>query len=136
MTTIFEKEIKFSPAFDKRHIDPSKNYGVHGVDCLWLLKGEKGVVQFKIFTNWYLPHIQEKLKEIYGPMATDLGYHSPVPIYEDQKPITSNCEFTNGPCYYDGSSLNAQKLFEILVEKGSEAVWEEMTNFYRSVFGD
>jgi len=57
------REIKFSPAYDKRDPDPSKNYGIHGVTITFLLKGEKGAVQFVLYTNWHLPHVDH---EIFG----------------------------------------------------------------------
>lgn len=55
-----EKIIKFAPAYDKRHSDPKKNYGVHGVELKFILKGEEGAVQFVIFTNWMLPNVQKE----------------------------------------------------------------------------
>lgn len=39
-----KQEIKVIPAFDKRHADPSKNYGIHGAEMLFILTGEKGAV--------------------------------------------------------------------------------------------
>ena len=39
-----ERIIKFHQAYDKRHPNPSKNYGIHGVDLVFVLKGELGAV--------------------------------------------------------------------------------------------
>lgn len=100
---------EFEPAFDKRHPDPKQNYGIHGVTLRMVLKGDKGAVQFVVYTNWQLPHVTqeaiERMKEIcaevavviepeediaselrcfWTPMAADLGYHSRVPMYEGQ----------------------------------------------------
>ena len=55
-----EKIVKFYPAFDRRK-DPKGNYGIHGVDMRMILKGDKGAVQFVLYTNWHLPHVQEEL---------------------------------------------------------------------------
>jgi hypothetical protein len=86
------------PAFDKRHADPDKNYGIHGAEMLFVLKGELGAVQFVLYTNWMLPHIYEEWKKEYGdrwpcvfskPIPADVGYHSPKPMYEGQEPIGS-----------------------------------------------
>jgi hypothetical protein len=96
-----ERIVKFTPAFDRRDPDPKKNYGIHGVTMRWVLKGEKGAVQFLVFTNWQLPHVTreqtEKMKTekdvdlalrcFWQPMAADLGYHSKTPMYEGQKPM-------------------------------------------------
>jgi len=141
-----EKIIKFYPAFDKRNASPSKNYGVHGVNLIMALKGDKGAVQFLLYTNWMLPHVTEEflnkpvLDSIdvtcrFLPLPADIGYHSYKPIYEGQTPITNTCELLDGkPCYYDGSSLVAEKYYNILLEKGCDGVWEELENYYKDIF--
>lgn len=138
----FEKEIKFRPAFDRRNSDPNKNYGIHGVEMTFYLKGELGTIQFVVYTNWQLPHVQkESLSKCDGsychlkPMATDIGYHSPVPQYEGQTLQSKSCSALDGkPCYYDGSSLNAEPIFEKLLSGGDDAVWAEMEEWYNNTF--
>lgn len=97
---MFERITEFDPAFDRRDPDPKKNFGIHGVQMRWVLKGEKGAVQFLVYTNWQLPHVTQEqvlrlqLARDYGmetrcfwlPMAADLGYHSKFPMYEGQQP--------------------------------------------------
>ena len=143
-----ERIIEFSPAFDKRHPDPSKNYGVQGVEIRFVLKGELGAVQFLLFTNWMLPHVQVEhdkrfLSEpdqlsidcLYHPMPADLGYHSFTPTYEGQIPISDSCEYLNGkPCYYDGSGLAAERVYQRLLREGSDGVWTELEDYYESTF--
>ena len=58
-----EHRVEFTPAYDKRDPNPSKNYGIHGVNMKLLVIGEKGVVQFVVCTNWHLPHVQRELEE-------------------------------------------------------------------------
>ena len=41
-----KREIRWRPAFDKRHSDPKKNYGIHGVEMKWLLTVPDGFIQF------------------------------------------------------------------------------------------
>lgn len=127
---MLERIVKFYPAFDKRDSDPKKDYGIHCVDLLMLVKGEKGAVQFRLFTGWYLSHLDQKSE----PAPADLGYHSLKPIYEDQTPISENCEWLNAPCYYDGSGLNAQRVFDVLLKEGSDGVWRELEEYYNEVF--
>ena len=143
MTDDLERIIKFRPAFDRRHPDPNKNYGVHGVEMKWVLKGAKGAVQFVVFTNWHLPHVTEmldaRLDRTYPhlschPQPSDLGYHSPVPMYADQEPVDSSCEWTGGVCYYDGSTTNAESVFETLVREGDEACWAVIEKYYQETF--
>jgi len=138
-----DREIVFQPAFDKRSPDPGKNYGIHGVTMTWYLKGISGAIQFVVYTNWQLPHVTQemeiKAKEefiacLWEPMAADIGYHSHVPMYEGQPLMTDHCEVINGPCYYDGSSLQADDGFKILLENGGEAVWEWMEEYYNNHF--
>jgi len=127
-----ERWIHFQPAFDKRSSDPNKSYGIHGVDMTWYVRGSEGAVQWKVYTHWHW--LKMSIQE---PMTVDLGYHSYKPRYEGQDCITESCEILYGkPCYYDGSSLNAEPVFKILLEKGSDAVWEHLEGFYRSVFSE
>jgi hypothetical protein len=83
-----ERIVEFNPAYDKRDSDPSKNYGIHGVNLRMILKGTKGAIQFVVYTNWHLPHVQAELDRRHDhilchPMPADLGYHSPTPRYEE-----------------------------------------------------
>ncbi len=138
----FERIVQLTPAFDRRHIDPSKNYGIHGVNLRMILKGEKGAVQFVLYTNWMLPHVQMELEAKYPdhhfchPLPADKGYHSLKPMYEGQTSFEDSCEYLDGKqCYYDGSGLNAEDTYRILLEKGSEGVWQDLEEYYYSTLG-
>ena len=139
-----KKLIELTPAYDKRNVDPNKNYGVHGVELRMVLKGKLGAVQFILYTNWYLPHVTiESRKEmspgkyfLYEPLPADLGYHSPKPMYEGQNSIGPCAYLNNKSCYYDGSGLNANRIYEVLLEKGSNGVWKELENYYIETFGE
>jgi hypothetical protein len=141
-----ERITKFKPAYDERH-NPKGNYGIHGADLLMILKGEHGAVQFVVYTNWYLPNVRDELinkpirdsldiKCRFLPMPADLGYHSKKPIYEDQELLTNDCELTGGDCYYDGTACGAESVYDVLVEKGSDAVWDILEERYIDVFGE
>lgn len=136
-----ERLIQFVPAWDRRSADPSKDYGVHGVELRFVLKGEKGAVQFVLYTNWQLPHVREELDRknrdhfFCRPQPADLGYHSPVPLHEWQSPCNDSCEYLDGkPCYYDGSSLNAMPVYGRLLREGDEGVWNALEDYYHSIF--
>lgn len=141
-----ERIVEFNPAYDERN-NPKGNYGIHGVNLRMMLKGDKGVVQFVLYTNWHLPHVQDELESkmvgkdkfyiqtITRPLPADLGYHSPKPIYEDQLPMSDSCEYLDGhECYYDGSGLNAERIYDVLLKEGSEGVWRELEEYYSHVF--
>jgi hypothetical protein len=163
MENKFERSVEFSPAFDGR---PARNgglkewrtktmkpddgtdhtnYGIGGVTIRFLLKGEKGVIQFLISTDWYPPHVQKSRHESIDrhtdyfsikPDGYDVGYHSPVPMYEGQETVSDSCEYLDGkPCYYDGSSLRADKwVKDILLKEGSGGVWKAMEEEYTHRF--
>lgn len=47
------------------------------------------------------------------------------------------CEYTDGgPCYYDGSTLNAEPVYKILLEEGSDGVWKYLEEYYEETFKD
>ena len=132
-----EKIVKFSKAFDKRHTDPKKNYGVGCVSVWMILKGKKGAIQFSFTTGLYLPHVLKEWKEkdYYPmPMGVDVGYHSYVPMYKGQKPMEEKCDVLRCNCYYDGSSLKASKWFKIFLEQGEEKIWEMLEKEYKDRF--
>lgn len=134
-----ERIIELSPAWDKRNSDPRKNYGIHGVELRMYLKGELGVVNFVVYTDWQLPHVQKELesKAFLKPTPADVGYHSPKPLYDGQECISSSCKLLDGkPCYYDGSGLQAYDVFDILLKEGSDGVWKNLEERYKDIFGE
>ena len=135
----FEQIVEFLPAFDKRSDDPKKNYGIHGVELRMVLKGDAGAVQFLLYTNWQLPHVSEELKGntlFDRPLPADLGYHSKTPMYEGQE-CRNDCQYLDGhDCYYDGSSLDADRIFKVLCAEGSDGVWRALEAYYNDVFGE
>lgn len=136
----FKRTITFSPAFDRRDPDPSKNYGIHGVNMSWFVEKDNREIQFVVFTSWHLPHVAKERREnlvddalrwpnikcFFEPFPNDIGYHSPEPMYEGQMLMDEDCGFTGGVCYYDGSSLNADVYFDLLVAEGGEALWRAL----------
>jgi hypothetical protein len=136
MKTILDKIIEITPAFDNRSTNTRKNSGIHGVDMRFLIKGNNKAVQFLLFTNWHLPHVQEELsgRGLSGPMPADLGYHSPVPIYDGQLIMQEHCCYTSGKCYYDGSSINAVRVFHRMLREGDIGLWNELEKYYYDIF--
>lgn len=202
----YQRIKKIEKAFDRRNPDPSKNYGIHGAEIRFALKGKDGAITWVLFTSRQLPHITKEViqnnrieipeniiptllkysgdfkdgeeinqvieygkylqqtgfdKEIvsciFRPMGADLGYHSPKPMYDGHKPcrvtlkkmkfkdgeITPGtygdpiiCEYLDNdvPCYYDGSMLAGQKMYNTLLEKGEEEIWKQLEEYYTSTF--
>lgn len=140
--TNFEKTIEFQPSRSWRHADPKKDYGNTAVTIRFTLKGEKGAVHWMIGTHWVIKPIRGLTSlrpDIFNyerPEGWDLGYHSPKPLYDEHHVQHEDCPVIGGPCYYDGSSLNAELMIEGFLGHGESYVWEKLEAFYRNVFDD
>ncbi len=129
-----EREIVFSPSFDERDLDPFKNYGVGNVRMCWYLRRPKAVIQFEVLTGWYLQHLKAEFPTGNPyPMAVAIGYHAYEAKYEHQTSMECHL-LEGGKCFYSGSGLQAEEYLKLLIEKGSEAVWERMEEFYKYHF--
>lgn len=151
-----ERIVNFYPAWDKRNLDSQKDYGIHCVEIYFVLKGIEGAVSFTILSGWFLSNTTDKLLRStehkseshfgvgdffmchFQGRGVDVSYHSLRPLKEwhkSEEPSTKKCEWLEGkPCWCDGSSLNAKRIFNILVERGSNAVWQELENYYNETF--
>lgn len=116
------------------------SHGKHGMNIRFLSKGEKGVVQFLLYTGW-LPlkthdqNIEFLFSPVNPPLPADLGYHSPKPLYEDHYQTKDACEYLEGkPCYYDGSTLNAGNAMYTLLNGGEDALWKFLDEYYLHIF--
>ncbi len=141
----FEHRIEMSGGFDLRRPQPSKDYGIGSVRIWFYVIGPKGAVQWQIGTDWYPPSARAHLKEMgwpseydcrdaMRPKGWDLGYHAKEPQYEDQSPMTYECQVVGGKCYYDGSGLNADLLIEGFISGGTEWLWPQLEEYYACVF--
>ena len=122
-----KKNIRFRPAFDK-----GDQGGIHGVDLEFALIGPAGAVTLMIYTGWHLPEVRETLRgKGYHPevLPADFGYHSRNKIHSGIK--CPCCHLLKGAaCYYDGSGLRANEVFDLFVREGEEALWTYMTDEY------
>lgn len=138
-------------AYDKRSDDAKKNYGIHGVAMRWVLRGNRGATQFLLFTNWQLPHVTKEMVDralrksqlldetefrcFWQPMPADLGYHSYVPQYEGHE--SRSCDLLqHGECYYDGSGLAAERVFNRMLREGDKGLWDELEMYYHQCFDE
>lgn len=133
---MLERITKVRLPFDMRDDNPSKDYGIHGLDIFFILKGPKGAVQYGVTFPVYLPHVEYSRDEIYG---FDVGYHSPNPLYDGQ--CAMNCELlSDGKCYYDGSSLRAiewtKEIFSITGQPPENILWKKLEEYYYETFGN
>jgi hypothetical protein len=136
------REIVWRPGYDHMsNPDPKeRSKGRHGMDVTFLIHGAEGAVQFRFNTMWTPGIVKESswgltvdpaTKHVLAPMARDLGHHWHTPTYEGESLMESRCEIANGPCYYDGSGLNAEHFLGLLLTKGDGEVWAELEAYYR-----
>lgn len=155
-----EHKIIFLPAWDKSDPDPTKDYGVNCINIKFLVIGNRGVVEFDLSTNWYLPHIIKRRlehlkqdvfigKEDYlltskmSPYPLDICYYSLERISEDDTYFESGLSyvFDHKPCYYgyryedEGKEVwTTDFVYNLLLERGDGAVWDYLENYYCDTF--
>lgn len=140
-----ERITKVRLPFDRRDPDPTKNYGIHGFDIFFIVKGSKGAVQFLISVHAFLPHVERDTPSLRRHSEEkisgyDVGYHSKVPQFDGQTPMSRECDILGGTCYYDGSSLAADRwvkeIFSIRGEHPDEHMWKKLEAEYVERFGE
>lgn len=62
------------------------------------------------------------------PMGYDIGHHATVASYEGQY-CTDACELVGGKCFYDGSSLAADRYLAMLQNYGEDALWGALDDY-------
>ena len=112
------------------------SHGKHGMEIRFVSKGQDGAVQFLLFTGW-LPQSGEIDVAGAYTMAATLGYYSKLPHHDGQNVMSESCEYCDGnPCYYGGSSLQADDAFYTLLNGGDAALWKFLDQYYDCVFHD
>lgn len=143
MSKRLERTIEVYPGYDRRHTDRAKDEGMHGAEFMFILRGEKGSITFRCYTDWLPLITQESLMEgsrrsgVVGvqPVPQDMVIHSPTPLSYGQLIARKDCPYTaTGVCYSDTSSKIAHYLRDLLLLEGSEGVWRELQVRYRAAF--
>lgn len=140
--TEFEKKIEFiRPAWNKRDPDPRKDKGIGCVMMRMALIGPKGAISWSIFTGWHLQKTWDeweangrhsKARDL--AMGGGVTIHSPTQLYDwDDTPATCDL-LPEGKCFGDTGFLAGETFFEVLVEKGEDAVWALMEEWYADHF--
>lgn len=107
----------------------------NGIAFGFVVKGDKGAIQF--WVNCHGPLTTEaSLLQNYIVTPIDLGYHAREPQHEGQKPTELKCDILGCPCYYDGTSLGAQELFDQARREGNDVIWAKLEEWYVDQFGE
>ena len=135
----YEHIVSFSSGFvcerwKANHNDP-KSHGRGCVGILFLVRNKVGAVQFCLLSGWYADWEEEMYGRGRGPTPSDLGYHSPIQMFKWQAQMSKECRWLDGgPCYYDASTLNAKRPFNILINQGESALWAFLREYHRQIF--
>ena len=146
--TSFTREIQFIGAYALRGDGKAKrNFGIHGMDLIFSVKGPLGAITATIYTKWFLPQQWESTYALYSkgypfnpaeefcaPDFIDIGYHAKEAQYESQT-SQDDCKLTDGVCFYDGSSLWGNEAWrEGFLHGGSDWLFQKMEDEYRNRF--
>ena len=124
----FKREIKISPAWDKRTDSPETNIGMHCCDLNMLLHCDEAVIEFKIFTIWHLDNSFNR-----PPWAACIIIHSRKQLPGSN--YNKDCLYLKGNCYYrDLAYYIAEELLKTLLSFGIEAVWDKLEDHYNRIF--
>jgi hypothetical protein len=111
-----------------------------------VVKGPVGAVEFAIWTRW--PTIPSYFAGYNSMFAFDynLQVNRPIPVGReshwdvpcvDEEKGWHECSLTNsGFCYHDGSSLAGDNLWNILMKKGTDGVYEHLEDYYIKYFAN
>lgn len=133
----FTRRLTFGRAYDL-----GQRFGIQSMIMQFALTGPLGAVNWSISTNWWLEAQRRQSADMYSrypfdvielvaPRATGIGYHARVAQYPDQTPCEGCQLLDGGTCYYDGSSLWAEKWVEGFLAGGEEWLWLRLEDYYR-----
>lgn len=138
----FSREVRFEPGHPLTPgTGPSSNYGRGSLKIRFLLHGRAASVQFLWSTGVTPERVTER--DRWGarhewmhsaPMAYDLGYHAEAPQWEGHEGYACDMR-SSGTCYYDGSSFASDRVLELFLTKGEDAMWDALHGYYEEHFG-
>lgn len=147
--TEFERITRFRPAFDCIRVQPcvhgkdtcqpntGGSHGIHNVELTFTLRGSECEVSLAIGTGWYLPVTPELPKGLRdSPNGYFVEFHTARPQYDDherREPQPGDSCFGWGGCYLNTGFSMSDDPTALLVEKGSDAVWEWLEGQYNRI---
>jgi len=143
MTETLRREVRFEPGFARRWNGPCIDQNIFGMNIRFLLVGEKGAAQFRLFIDW-LPdptatsyaEVDSRADEAREAFPPELGVHARIPQYAGQILRTEDCPMIGGPCYYDGGAQDAEAVYWALMREGDAVVWRTLQEIYDGISAD
>jgi hypothetical protein len=109
------------------------SHGRHNAEMHLTVRGPDAEVTLVIGTRWDLPTVPDRHTHR-GPVGSFVEIHTARPRYEGQEsyrePQPGDTCYDWGACYVDAGYLMADEPTRLLVEKGSDAMWEWLENLY------
>lgn len=107
-----------------------RNYGIHAAELMFVVRSEDLAISWHFNTEWYLPHLRERLKGRLGMAdgSGDLGWH-----YRHQVGYATlaNCTYLpGGKCYCTCNYGEARELFNEAVGKPDE-IWPRLRQLHK-----
>jgi hypothetical protein len=130
-----KREVRFRPAYHRIE----EGQGVHGVECLFILRVEPDALVLRAATNWMLEKTyvwwEEQGMSRFSLRFPTMGVHLHRPPREGEMPTSPACEILNGPCVSRSlySAYREEAIFDLLVAGGDEPFWHEMEVVYREM---
>jgi hypothetical protein len=142
-----------TPAYDCIRVQPCKfgsdrckpdtggSHGIHNCELHITVRGATAEVTLVISTGWDLRTVPPRAHRRY-PFGAYVEFHTSLPRFEGQEPtirMELHDDATCKPwanCYLDRGYVMAEEPAEMLVEKGSDAVWTWLERQYDQVLCD
>ena len=132
-----ERRVSFRAGYDKRHDDPSKDYGIAGVKIRFALIDGDRAVTWDLLTDWFVDGVS--LHGL-GPTAGAVSWHwAPERVGSDQEHFweEGDCDvLPGGRCRGDAVYMIGDEAFRALRHGGEDGLWEFLAEQLAYDFAD
>ena len=115
------------------------SHGRKSAEMHFVVSGEEAEVALVISTGWDLPTVPQRHRETWNPRGSFVELHTARARYEGQEGneprSDGTCKDWAG-CYVDQGYLMSDAPTALLVEKGSDALWEWLENLYKDTISE
>lgn len=140
-----ERIVTVRPAFDCIRVQPcvkgsdkckpetGGSHGINNAEMVFTLRGPDAEISLVIGTGWYLPVTPPYTGALDTPRGYYVEMHTARPQFDDherREPQEGDSCYGWPGCYINTGFLMSDEPTALLVEKGSDAVWEWLENQY------
>ncbi len=125
------------PGYDKRHEDPTKNYGIHCSEIRYAVIGRNGAVEYTEYTGVFPESTGQPPSKAFG---AHVSFHAHRPWYKRQYgPMKNTCHLLHKQCWCDTGYIVADLVFRAGINAGEagkdEAIYAELEKLFADQFG-